>query len=149
MSADCARRLRHAAAPVPTDGGPLARLTDALAPHGGMLEADLLTDTMRQDHGQPVSVLSRWIVGRRALAMRACASLRVPLFQFLPDPFRPHPVVEGVLLEFEEVLDDWEIAFWFVTPNASLGGMHPIRALRSDPERLLDVARLDRFVARG
>jgi len=131
------------------DGRRLSLLVAFSFNHGGLLEAGPLSDAMRQDYGQPISVLSRWIVERKMLFVRAGGGYHIPLFQFLPAPLRPDPAIATMLNEMHGVLDDWYAAFWFVAPNAALGGYTPAQCFRADLDRVLDATRQEIRAACG
>jgi hypothetical protein len=36
----------------------------------------------------------------------------------------------------------WDFAYFFATPNANIGGRKPLELLKTDPERVLSLARV-------
>lgn len=116
---------------------------------GGLLSADRVAMQMRACCSQPVSVLAHWIVQRRVVSIAARGQTLLPVFQFERRFTGLRPGLDVVLAELSDVLDDLEVARWFVSPNHALSGGLPADWLCRAPQALHDVARLDRFVCRG
>ena len=116
--------------------------------HGGVCGGDELAGALRPRIEQPVSCLARLIASRRMLSLCQDRRILIPLFQF-SRPLVVRPEVESVIAELAEVLDDRELACWFATGNAWLGGARPVGMIDADPDAVHAAARADRFVVRG
>lgn len=125
----------------------LAAISCGFQRHGGLATADELLRLMRRRSDQPISALARWIVDRNVVHFAWEGVTLLPLFQFDRDRMLPDPIVISVVRELRDIFDDWEIAHWFVTPNASTNGVAPVDAFESDPLAALTAARTDRCVA--
>jgi len=73
----------------------------------------------------------------------------LPLFQFQLPGWSLRPGIEPVLRELRPLLDSWELARWFSTPNDWLQGAIPADLIRTDPRAVFDAARADRFLIAG
>jgi hypothetical protein len=71
-----------------------------------------------------------------------------PLFQF-DGNMKVRLEIACVVREFKDIVSDWEIALWFVTPNTWLDGRLPISRVLKDNKAVLQAARADRFIAVG
>lgn len=124
---------------------------------GGMVSGDVLAHMLsqqcearaRQMVSQPVSVVARWIVARDVVTVDSPWGPMLPVFQFDLPNAAVHPAMSPLLAELRGVLDDRELAMWFVTPNEWLGGACPARAMRSFLPAVRMAARTDRYVALG
>ena len=127
----------------------LAAMSCGFQRHGGVATADEVVRLMRRRSDQPISTLARWIVDRSIVHFAWQGATLLPLFQFDRDRMLPDPIVISVVRELRDAFDDWEIALWFVTPNAGTNGVAPVAAFESNPSAALAAARTDRFVALG
>ena len=127
----------------------LAAMACGFQRHGGLATGDDIVRLLRHRSDQPISTLARWIVERNVVHFAWQGTTLLPLFQF--DRYRMllNPIVLRVVRELRDAFDDWEIALWFVTPNASTNGVAPVDAFESNPLAALAAARTDRFVALG
>jgi hypothetical protein len=116
---------------------------------GGLLRGDDVAQLMRRHCEQPISIIARWIVRREILSFDWRSSTFVPLFQFDIARASLRPEVSQVIQELRPVFDDWDLASWFVHPNAFLNERTPVEAIAGEPEEVLEVARADRFIAAG
>ena len=125
-----------------------AAMASAYSRHGGLATGDAVAEMLRTRSSQPISTLARWIVDRRIVSFTWRSRLLVPLFQFDPANMAPRPCVLDALGELSPPFDDWELALWFVEPNAWLGDRPPIDVVDADPAELVQAARADRQIAR-
>jgi hypothetical protein len=125
----------------------LAAISCGFQRRGGLATADELLRLMRRRSDQPISALARWIVDRTVVHFAWQGVTLLPLFQFDRDRMLVNPVVVSVVQELRDTFDDWQIALWFVTPNASTNGAAPVDAFESDPLAALAAARTDRSAA--
>lgn len=119
------------------------------ASSGGVATGSDVAERLRAKVGQPVSLVARWIVDRRVIAISSSSRLLLPLFQFDFAAGCVRSGVEKTMAELVGVMDDDELACWFAQPNAWLNGAAPAELLLSDAQAVLAAARADRFVARG
>ena len=104
---------------------------------------------MRRRSDQPISTLARWIIDRKVVHFASQGTMLLPMFQFDRDRMLLDPIVVSVVRELRDAFDDWEIARWFIAPNAGTNDSAPVDAFESDPLVALAAARMDRFVALG
>lgn len=128
-------------------------LATAFAGTGGWVSGNELADLLRQQLdddiplvSQPISLVARWIVSGRVIAIGTPWVDMLPLFQFDLRRAEVRPGVAMVCAELQGALDDAELALWFVTPNEWLDGEVPALALRT---RLPEVRRAARRAAAG
>jgi hypothetical protein len=81
---------------------------------------------------------SRWAKDKKVFSVRFEGQQWIPGFQFQDG--RPIPAVSQVIEVFPEQTTGWELAYFFVTPNAYLGEGKPVDLLRTDPVRLASLA---------
>jgi hypothetical protein len=142
-------RHRRAVAADRAEDRALATLSRGFQRRGGLATADEVVRLMRPRCDQPISRLARWIVDRNLVHFAWQGATLLPLFQFDRDRMRLDPIVIGVVRELRDTFDDWEIALWFVTPNASMNGVMPVDAFESTPLTTLAAAQAERLVASG
>lgn len=117
--------------------------------YGGLAPACDVAELLRVRWHQPISRLARWIVNRRVLSVESAGGLYLPLFQF---DLAAASVRTDARLVFDTllpVLDSHEMARWFVEANSWLGDEAPAHVFMLDPQRVMQAARADRFVAMG
>jgi hypothetical protein len=86
---------------------------------------------------------NRWRQEHRIFGVRHHDAVYYPGFQFGSDG-RPLPVVRDALDALSaHGLTDWEIALWFTTSTSSLGDRRPVDLLASDPDAVVEAARLE------
>jgi hypothetical protein len=117
--------------------------------HGGMASGNEIASELGRHTSQSISVVARWIVGRKIVNIAWRSHILIPRFQFTADNGQIRPVVSGVIAELEGVFDDWEIARWFSQPNTWLHDMRPLQLVAIDDGAVIQAARTDRFIARG
>ncbi len=125
-----------------------AAMESAYVRQGGLATGDTVAEMLRTRSSQPISALARWIVDRRIVSFTWRSRLLLPVFQFEPASMRPRPCVLDAVAELSPWLDDWELAMWFVEPNAWLRGRAPVDVIDDDPVELVQAARADRQIAR-
>lgn len=107
---------------------------------GGVACVDEVVGLMRPHWRQPHSMLARWIVTRQLVSFTRGAQLLLPLFQFERLRMRPREGVVHVVRALAGVLDDEDIALWFICPNADLDGVEPLLAVMRDPVAVREAA---------
>lgn len=95
-----------------------------------------------------LDTMSMQVAQRRMLGVAWNHEVWIPGFQF-----EPHgaikPAATAVFLELVPSHDPWDLAAWFITPSIWLHDDRPIDLLEAAPARVLEAARVDRYVANG
>lgn len=129
----------------------------AFADTGGLVSGDQLVELLhahsrpgeRVQAQAPIALVARWIVQKRVVSIDSPWGPILPVFQFDLQRATVHPGVQLVLAELKGVLDDLELALWFVTPNDWLEGRRPVHGVKNRMAALQRAARADRYVALG
>jgi hypothetical protein len=124
-------------------------MEQAFRASGGIASGDELAGRLRRCSEQPISVLARWIVERRAVSFPWQSQTLLPLFQFDLSTMTLRPAVIETVCELKDVFDDWDLAMWFARPNAWLSDSSPVNLIEVDAPAVLNAARADRFIAQG
>jgi hypothetical protein len=85
------------------------------------------------------AIASRWAAETRIFSVRFQGQQRFPRFQFQDG--EPLPLISEVIHIFPEGATGWELAYFFATPNPNIEGRKPLELLKSDPSRVLSLAR--------
>lgn len=136
----------HVAEVPPEDDGEFLRLLSAYRASGGL--ATGVEIAARSPHNG-LSRLARSIAAREVLSVQWSGQHWLPVFQFEPGALAVREPVRTLIGELADVLNDWELAQWFVEPNGWLVGATPLQALREDAGRVHDAARVLRFLVRN
>ncbi len=91
--------------------------------------------------GPGLAQLARNIVQRRVLSFPWRGEIWLPFFQFSAGSQAVRADVQGVIDALAVALSDWEMASWFVAPNAWLDDRAPVLLLASHHERVYEAAR--------
>jgi hypothetical protein len=126
----------------------------AFADTGGLVSGNELAELLRsrcrfRQASEPVALVTRWISFKHVVSIDSPWGLMLPVFQFDLPRAAVHPGVLLVLSELKGVLDDAELALWFVTPSEWLHGAKPAEGLKNRLSAVRLAARTDRFVALG
>lgn len=129
----------------------------AFADTGGLVSGDELAELLREQCDpdvklqvpQPLSLVARWIVSQSVVSIDSPWGRMLPLFQFDLSRAAVHAGMRPLLAELQGVLDDVELALWFVTPNEWLNGACPAQAMHHYLPSVRLAARTDRYVALG
>jgi len=124
-------------------------MEQAFRASGGIAGGDELASRLRRRSEQPISMLARWIVERRAVSFPWRSQTLLPLFQFDLSTMTLRPAVVETVCELKDVFDDWDLALWFARPNAWLSDSAPVNLIEVDTAAVLNAARADRFIAQG
>lgn len=84
------------------------------------------------------AIASRWQRENRIFGLRYQAQQYFPQFQFQDG--MPAPTVGEVIKAFPEHATGWDLAFFFTTPNANIGGRKPLELIKTNPDRVLSLA---------
>ncbi|CAA2102281.1 hypothetical protein [Variovorax paradoxus] len=96
-----------------------------------------------------LSAVARAVAAREVIVVDWGGQRWLPFFQFERGDVTVRQPVRALLGELSGVLDDWDIAQWFVQPDAWLDGAQPLHLLATDFPRVHDAARALRFVCRN
>ena len=92
-----------------------------------------------------LSELARAIAARELIGMEWGGQRWLPFFQFERGDVAVRAPVRLLVGELADLLDDGDMAQWFVQPNAWLNGAQPLQLLDSDFAHVHDAARALRF----
>lgn len=92
-----------------------------------------------------LSELARAIAARELIGMEWGGQRWLPFFQFECGDVAVRAPVRLLVGELADLLDDGDMAQWFVQPNAWLNGAQPLQLLDSDFAHVHDAARALRF----
>ena len=109
---------------------------------GGLTRGAELAD--RWPNGS-LTWLARRIASREVVSFDWRGDLWLPTFQFASSEPRVTSSARTLIAELAPALEDWELAQWFVAPNAWLQNATPLESMREDFERVHDAARAHRF----
>jgi hypothetical protein len=146
MAARTARLRRNVAADL-ASRQVCTDLVRAYAPYGGVADADALALRLRRLHRQPLSLPARWIVAREVVCFQDRGVNFLPNFEFDEATLLPRPSVRRVVRELRNVCENLDLAQWFVSSNPSLEALPPVAVIDAEPDRVLEAARADRFLA--
>lgn len=139
------RRVRPRSVPMPTRRELeraetwLKRRTDFLEKNATVTASELARLTGSQA-GNSSARAHDWSKAGRVFSVNDGARERFPLFQLHEG--QPIPAVATVLQLLRAKLSDWQIAFWFTTPNSWTGKWRaPAELLATEPERVVEAAR--------
>ena len=115
-------------------------LIDRFSERGGLASTDELVHLMRPHWRQPISILAKWIVGRRVLSFSWHSQILLPAFQFDAPRMTPKQVIVDCSIELGEMVDDEGFAAWFVRPSEWLEGRIPLDLISDDPGLAVEAA---------
>ena len=133
---------------IPTDHDFMA-LHNAYRRLGGLARAHELGRVWATDGPEWHGRLDTLVDTGRVFAFHWHDGLWLPRFQLDRDTHDTTAPVRQVLDEFGATWDGWELASWFVEPNAWLDEQAPVDRLADALPRVLEAARADRFVRLG
>jgi len=90
--------------------------------------------------------LARRIAHRELLFFTWREVLWFPVFQFERSDMSQRRGVACVVAELAGWTEDWERADWFLRPQRELGHRAPIALIDSQPQRIVEVARMERYL---
>ncbi len=118
----------------------LAELIDGYGAHGGLASTDELIDLMRPHWRQPISILAKWMIGRKVVNFMSRTQFVLPIFQFARPRMTPNEAVCDCSVELGDFMGVEAFAAWFVRPCGWLGQRMPVDLLSSDPYAVVDAA---------
>lgn len=117
-------------------------LLNAYRASGGLADG---AEIAAREPSTGLSALARAITSRTVVSVDWAGQRWLPVFQFEPGDLAVRPSVHVLIDELSDVLDDWELADWFVEPNAWLRGGSPLQLVDTDFAQVHDTARALRF----
>lgn len=100
---------------------------------GGLARTYELIVALRSRSRPDTEQLARWIVTREIISFDWQGQKWFPWFQFDRESGRPCPLVGDIVHALCPVLDDWQMACWFVQPNVSIDNGVPAEELACQP----------------
>jgi hypothetical protein len=132
------------ALPLQVEDRRFAELFKKLVPFGGMLSGDALRYMHRAS--QSGLMLGHALLRCDLIEVQWRHSLWLPVFQFQVTTWDTLPNVNLVVAEFFPVLQGFDLAEWFLTPNAWLQNRRPLEIVKEEPEAVVRAAQADRFL---
>ena len=123
-------------------------LLEAYRSSGGLAQAREVRGQVERQRDTSLAMLASWIGGRQLICFVWQAKMWLPLFQFKAPGMTPVPGLHEVLAELAPAYADWELAQWFVRPQAGLANRTPADTLAQDLNAVLQAARIDPLVVR-
>jgi hypothetical protein len=133
---------RSATPSVATHDSNFLNLRSAYRASGGLARGEEIAAWSR---GNTFLQLARDIANRRVISFVWRDIIWLPLFQFEPAGHAVRSDIQMLIDELSEALDDWEMAHWFVEPNACLYGELPLTHLATQFPQVHDAARSLRY----
>ncbi len=115
-------------------------LIDRYGKEGGLASTDEVVHLMRPHWRQPISMLAKWIVGRKVLSFSWHSQILLPFFQFDAPRMTPKQVIVDCSIELGDLVDDEGLAAWFVRPSEWLDGRIPLDLTSDDPDLAVNAA---------
>jgi hypothetical protein len=135
--------------PITSNDRLFIRLLNGYRSSGGLQRLTTLQATRRQAWGAEVTeTLPLGVAERRVLGIAWNQEVWAPDFQFEAGG-AIKPAAAAVFRELVPCHDPWDLAAWFITPSPWLDDDRPAELLAFAPERVVEVARADRYVATG
>jgi hypothetical protein len=125
------------------------RFTDLLSgcrPSGGLARDNEIAARVVARHPGGFVWLARHIASRELLFFAWRDALWFPVFQFDRTDMSLRHSVARVSAELTGWTDDWERVHWFVRPHCALVHRTPIELVDAQPERVMEVARMERYL---
>lgn len=110
---------------------------------GGLARVDDVVTLLEGCGHAGVATLARWIVERSVISFEWQQQTWLPWFQFKRADRVPDPALRAVLAELAAVCDGWALANWFARPHPALAGGAPVDLIASDPNAVLQAARVE------
>jgi hypothetical protein len=118
----------------------LAELVAGYGAHGGLASTEEVVGLMRPHWRQPISILAKWIIGRKVVSFMSRTQFVLPVFQFARPRMTPNDAVGDCSIELGDVMGVEAFAAWFVRPCEWLGRRMPVDLLSNDPDAVVDAA---------
>ena len=115
-------------------------LIERYSSQGGLASTDEVVHLMRPYWRQPISMLAKWIVGRRVLSFSWRSQILLPHFQFETPRMTPKQVIVDCSIELGNMVDDEGFAAWFSRRCEWLDGRMPLELISDDPGLAVEAA---------
>ena len=126
-----------------------AALLAAYRATGGTARGDDVARLL-EDHGLGDFIgLARLIAAGEVFGFEWRNTLWIPMFQFELRDLSVKPAGAQVLKELGTGFEGWSCAAWFARPNSWLNDRAPVDLIATHLPDVLEVARMDRFIAAG
>lgn len=137
-----------AAEPGAPSGAGFIALLAALRASGGTAPAGILARLLDERRSGPALGLAQAIHTGQVFGFAWRASLWIPMFQFNACDLAVKPAAQQVRMALPAHWTGWNLAAWFATAHAHLGGRCPADLLDTDTTAVLRAARLQPTAAR-
>ncbi len=84
------------------------------------------------------AIASRWQKEKKTFSIRFEGKTLYPKSQFQDGS--PIKAICEILNVLPDYMTGWDVAFFFTSPNSSLGGRKPLKLLKTDTKRLISLA---------
>jgi len=112
---------------------------------GGLARSHEVLASMRNKNELTTEQLARWIVERQMISFDWQDQTWFPWFQFDREAGRPSPLIGEIVQVLCPFLDGWQVACWFVRPNAEVDHHVPLDEIGCQPLKVLAAARTSRM----
>lgn len=116
---------------------------------GGLARDSEIAPRVGNRHPLGITSLLRRVARRELVFFYWHDTLWFPIFQFNWADMSIRPDVARVTAELTDWTDDWERTDWFVHPHCALEHRTPLSLLDSQPQRLVELARMQHFLCKG
>lgn len=121
-------------------------MLDAYRDSGGLARKGEVLAWLTNRCGPQAPTLAHCVTGRDSISFEWQLQTWLPWFQFKPIEPTPPPELGPVIAELRANYNGWELAHWFVQPNAWLAQRTPVEMLAFDPPTVLNAARKERLL---
>ena len=116
---------------------------------GGLADGDDFARLLEDRQCGDCVSLARLIASRAVFGFPWHGRFWIPMCQFDRRDLSVRTSTRRIVEELMPPYDGWEMAAWFVQPNAWLNGSSPLDGIDSDAGQVLKAASVERFVATG
>lgn len=113
---------------------------------GGLIRAHDVGGWLEGGAGHKAGTLGRWMAHNGVIHFDWQFWTWLPMFQFDTAAMAPRVAVGLALIELDGLFDNWGMAQWFASPNATLEGRNPAAAMSADPGLVIEAARREKYL---
>lgn len=117
-----------------------------LVGEGGLISEQALQAQLHLQ-GLPCEGLADWLARGQLRSFSWGGQRWLPRFQLTDSGFALRSDVAAIADELAGAMDELEILAWFVCPNEALDRRTPLASMRASYREVLEVARMDHFLA--
>ncbi|MDB5826037.1 MAG: hypothetical protein JWQ73_257 [Variovorax sp.] len=121
-------------------------LLAAYRPSGGLARGSEVAIRAASTRPDSMAGLEQCLEQRLLVSLDWHSALWLPLFQFDRSDMSLRNEVQRACAELRGVMDDWELAAWFVRPQCALHHCSPLHVLDAEPELVVEAARREHFL---